>query len=99
MTPNRILVLMMLAIFVLSACSPATDSTSTPCDEEVSWEQAIEILNSGEVVSLAQLHNLEVSFVLENGCTIETIEPRIDDIFAEVQKCGEPCAMITLATE
>jgi len=105
MVSYRLCGLMMETVFVLSACSSGLDSevfndpTAMPCDEEVPWDQAIEILNSGEAVSVMQLHSLEVSFVLENGCRIRTIEPRIDDIFEEVRKCGELCAMIPLGTE
>jgi len=95
----RVFGLLVLAILVLGACNPASDPTAMPCDVEVTWDQAIEILNSGEAVSIEQLHSLEVSFVLENGCSIRTIEPRIDDIFEEVRKCGDLCATIPLATE
>jgi hypothetical protein len=95
----------LLGLLVLSACTPAPSPevvdhpTALPCNEEVTWSQAIDILNSGQVESVMQTHSLEVSFVLENGCRIWTIEPHIDDIFAEVQKCGDPCANISLATE
>jgi hypothetical protein len=87
------------------SCSPTPEPevlkspTALPCAEEVTWNQAIEILNSGQVESIMQSHNLEISFVLEGGCRIWTIEPRIDDIFEEVRKCGELCAMIPLGTE
>jgi hypothetical protein len=105
MVPYRGLSLFILAVFVLGACSPTpdpevfNDPVAMPCDEEVPWNQAIEILNSGQVESVLQLHSLEVSFVLKNGCRIRTIEPRIDDILEEVRKCGELCAMIPLGTE
>jgi hypothetical protein len=65
----------------------------------VSWEEAIEILNSGEVVGVYQLHNLEVTLQHRDGSWITTMEPRLDDIFREVDKCGSPCEGITLATE
>jgi hypothetical protein len=96
---------LLLCLLILSACTPAPgpevidDPTAVSCNGEVTWSQAIEILNSGQVESVMQAHNLKVSFVLENGCRIWTIEPRIDDIFEEVQKCGDLCARISLGTE
>jgi hypothetical protein len=95
----------LLGLLVLSACTPAPGTegidhpTAFPCNAEVTWSQAIEILNSGQVESVMQTHSLEVSFVLKDGCRIWTIEPHIDDIFAEVQKCGDLCANISLGTE
>jgi hypothetical protein len=90
---------------ILGACGPTPnqvpihDPTSLPCGEEVPWDQAIEILNSGQVESVLQLHNLQVTFILKNGCRIRTLEPQIDDVFEEVRKCGDLCSMISLGTE
>ena len=71
-----------------------------PADfREVTWDEAIEILNSGHVVQIAQSHSLDVQLALDDGTNIHTTEPGIDDIFDEVTKCGDPCATILLATE
>jgi hypothetical protein len=59
----------------------------------------VEILNTGEVEMVAQLHSLEVILTLKNGTEIRTVEPIIDAIFEEVEKCGQPCSQILLATE
>lgn len=105
MVSYRFFGLLILTVILISGCIPKPDTevfndpTMMPCDEEVPWNQAIEILKTGQVESIMQLHSLEVSFVLENGCLIRTIEPHIDDIFEEVRKCGELCAMIPLGTE
>jgi hypothetical protein len=82
---------------LLAGCGEAAEAT--PQDREVSWEEAIEILNNGEVVGVYQLHSLKVTLELEDGSMITTVEPRIDDIFDEVEKCGAPCEGIILATE
>ncbi|MGD8760401.1 MAG: hypothetical protein PVJ07_09135 [Anaerolineales bacterium] len=91
----------LLGAVILGACSsPAgSEPSEIPCGQQVSWEEAIEILNSGLVKLVAQFHSLEVELLVEDDCVVKTIEPRIDDIFAEVEKCGEPCADIMLATE
>jgi len=101
----RYLVVIAMTGLILGACGstpnqvPIQDPTSLPCDEEMPWDQAIEILNSGQVESVMQLHNLQVTLILKNGCRIWTLEPQIDDIFEEVRKCGDLCSMISLGTE
>ena len=67
--------------------------------DDVSWEQALEILYSGQVVAIYQLHNLEVTFELEDGSFVYTLEPIIDAIFHEKDNCGSVCNDIIMATE
>jgi hypothetical protein len=40
-----------------------------------------------------------VTLTLSNGATVTTIEPSIDEIFFEVERCGAPCVGIPMATE
>ncbi len=94
---KRWLFMVLLLGLLLAGCGGT--NSATPQNREVTWEEAIEILNSGEVVSVYQLHSLEVGLELEDGSMITTVEPRIDDIFHEVEKCGAPCQGIILATE
>ncbi len=86
-----------LMFFLLASCSSMADPTPYPA--EVDWETAVEILNLGDVKTVFQLHNLEVTLVMNDGNEIHTIEPVIDAIFDEVNKCGAPCGNIVLATE
>jgi hypothetical protein len=101
----RVYILVVITIILFSACAPASgveilnEPTALPCDVEVSWDQAIEILHTGQVESVAQLHSLEVSFMLKNGCRITTVEPRIDDIVQELGKCDDSCGVTSFATE
>ena len=85
-------------LILLSSCS-FIQGDPTPYPSEVDWETAIEILNSGEVQMVAQLHSLEVFLTMKDGSEIRTVEPTIDAIFEEVEKCGQPCSQIALATE
>lgn len=98
----RLLTLCGLACLVfallLSGCM-GIQVDPTPYPGEVAWETAIEILNSGDVEMVAQLHSLEVILSLQDGTEVRTIEPTIDSIFLEVEKCGQPCRNIILATE
>ena len=98
--PSQQVVGLVLIALLLSGCGgdPA-GRPATPYPSEVNWETAVEILNTGSVAMVAQLHSLEVTLTMEDGSEIRTVEPRIDAIFEEVEKCGEPCGEIILATE
>jgi hypothetical protein len=95
-------VLLILTI-VLAACSSNGEPTPQPGDEgypsEVKWEEAVELLYTGDVVGVTQLHNLTVTLEMKDGSQVKTIEPEIDAIFREIEKCGRPCEGMWLATE
>lgn len=63
------------------------------------WEEAVGILYSGQVRNVMQTHALEITLILKNGKIIKTKEPGIDDIFEEINKCGNSCKGIGIATE
>jgi len=95
---SRGAIVLLLFALLVSACG-GTQVEPTPYPSEVDWETAVEILNSGEVEMVAQLHNLDVMLTLKDGTEIHTVEPTIDAIFQEVEKCGQNCSQILLATE
>ena len=80
-----------------------TPYSSTPCfpstRKPISWEQAIDSLNSGDVVSVSQRHNLTVRLDMKDGFSIKTVEPHIDAIVQEIKKCGPVCKEILIITE
>lgn len=65
----------------------------------ISWEEAQTLILEGHVTQVTQLHNLSVYLTLEDGTTVQTIEPNIDDVFDVIEQCGDPCANIAIATE
>jgi hypothetical protein len=75
------------------------EPSSTSYPTEVDWETAVEILNTGEVEMVTQLHSLDVTLTLRDGSEIHTVEPTIDAILEQVEACGWPCSQIILATE
>ena len=75
------------------------EDTASSVNNEVSWSEALEILNQGDVKLISQLHNLEVSLLLNDGRTLTTVEPTIDAIFDAIAECGEPCSSVVLMTE
>lgn len=94
--PLSVLMIVLVSLF-LSGC--LGEGKSTPYPSQVEWDTAVEILNSGEVEMVAQLHSLEVILTLKDGTEIRTVEPSIDLIFQEVEQCGQTCRGIVLATE
>jgi len=88
-----------LLIFAASALAyfPLTQKPSNR--HSVSWENAITILNTGQVMSVFQSHHLDVTLSLKSRTVMTTKEPTIDAIFHEIQKCGDPCHNIEKWTE
>lgn len=90
------LLLATLLLALLAACAPS----SLPSDgAEIAWDEAVSLLHSGQVTQVFQAHSLRVVLTLRNGAQVSTMEPSIDAIFFEVERCGAPCANIALATE
>jgi FlaG/FlaF family flagellin (archaellin) len=86
-----------LLILILSACT--TNATPTSYPNEVNWETAVRIIHSGQVETVFQLHSLDVTLTMKDGSEVHTVEPFIDAVFQEVDKCGKPCEDIILITE
>jgi len=74
------------------------DSPISP-EAVVSWEEAEALILSGQVEQVAQAHSLEVTLYLRDGRQLSTTEPKIDEVFDVIGRCGEPCADMILATE
>jgi len=93
---KQLISLLIFACFLLTACAP----TELPEDgSSISWAQAVDLLYRGDVTAVMQAHSLDVWLTLTNAATVKTVEPYIDAIFDEVQRCGARCANIMLATE
>ncbi len=88
-----------LALLLLLITASCAGATPTPYPEEVDWETAVEILNTGDVEMVIQSHNLDVTLTMKDGSEIQTVEPTIDLIFVEIEKCGNPCSEILRVTE
>ena len=86
-------------LFVLLVTTGCTGTPATPYPADVEWETAVEILSAGDVEMVVQLHSLDITLTMKDGSEIHTVEPTIDAIFDEIEKCGEPCSQIALATE
>ncbi|MGD9094247.1 MAG: hypothetical protein PVF74_15470 [Anaerolineales bacterium] len=56
------------------------------------WEDAVVVINSGEVIEVYQAETLHVTLVLGSGTIILAKEPEIDEVFRIIEECGEPCS-------
>lgn len=83
--------------WLIQSIKIADSNSSWPA--EANWETAIAILNTGRVTEVVQSHHLEVTLTLEDGSQIKTVEPALDDIFREIERCGNVCREILLGTE
>jgi hypothetical protein len=66
---------------------------------EVTWAQAVAMIENGEVVQVMQTHDLKVYLTFWDGRTLVTVEPEIDEIIRVIEACGETCKEIKIATE
>jgi hypothetical protein len=90
--------LLFLVISITLAGCDDSSLNQTP-KKDYTWQEALELLNDGQVKSVAQAHDLTVVFDLKNGQEFAVKEPSIDAIFEEVNSCGKPCADLELITE
>ncbi len=67
--------------------------------DRISWEDALTLLYSGEVMGVGQSHDLTVSLTLHDWSSIITRESKIDEIYEVLRSCGEICSSISYATE
>jgi hypothetical protein len=87
------------ALTILLLTMGCAGRTATPYPSDVDWATAVRILNTGEVETVVQAHSLDVILTMKDGSNIHTVEPQIDAIFDEIEKCGRLCSQIALATE
>jgi hypothetical protein len=93
--------IVVLALLIVAASALAYFPLTRPPSNRtiVSWEEAIMVLQTGQVTRVIQTHQLYVSLWLKNGSVIITKEPAIDAISYELGKCGDPCKNIVFGTE
>jgi hypothetical protein len=93
------IVVLGLLIVAVSALAYFQLTVPPPSRTIVSWEEAIAVLQTGQVTRVIQTHQLYVSLWLKNGSVITTKEPNIYAISYELNKCGDPCKNIVFGTE
>jgi hypothetical protein len=94
-------IILLLAALVLSACNTGNvpNPPTTGDSSVITWDKAVELINSGDVKQVSQTHSLDVTLDMINGEVYKTIEPSIDEVFKVIDACGDPCKDMILATE
>ena len=98
-----------LALAVLTACA-GDDDDAVPTDEptpspivtgvtEITWEEAVALLESCHVVTAGQTHSLDVGLTMDDGREFTTTEPEIDDVFGVVNRLEPDCRPGQMYTE
>lgn len=97
---RNLIAIVLLVSVLLTACAAGGEKIEpTPLPPQMEWEDAVSLLKTGEVMQVTQLHNKTVYLTLKDGQETMTVEPALDDIFDQIQKCGASCSNIVLAME
>ncbi|MBN2550108.1 MAG: hypothetical protein JXB15_13170 [Anaerolineales bacterium] len=67
--------------------------------DEVYWNQAVAMIQNGEVTKVMQAHSLQVTLTLKDGRALITLEPEMDAVLQVITECGDLCQGIQIATE
>lgn len=65
----------------------------------IDWSQAEVLILDGEVSEVYQAHTLHVTLVLTDGNIALSVEPKMDQVFDVVERCGDLCKDVIKATE
>ncbi|SRR6266568_141758 len=97
---KRFWILALFLLIVVASALAYFPLTQQPSNRHrISWENAIAILNTGQVIRVFQTHHLDVTLTLKNETVLTTREPTIDAVFHEIVRCGDPCQNIVRGTE
>ncbi len=77
-----------------SALYPAAKDGDT-----VTWDQAVAMLQNGEVAKVTQSQSLKVILSLKDGRSLNTTEPSFDDVVKVIAACGDKCKDIVVTNE
>ena len=66
---------------------------------EISWNEAVKIIENCEAKMIFQSHALDIEINLEDGKRVRAKEPVIDEVFNIYNNVREKCGVIPIATE
>ena len=95
----RTLAAALLALSLACAAAPPQPTPSQLARGEISWEEALALIRSGEVHSVSQTHALEVALRTRTGARYTTREPEIDAVLRAVRELAPNAGEIAIATE
>jgi hypothetical protein len=85
---------------ILSTFRFVGSSSSSGNKNEISWEEAVELIKNCQVTMVSQTHSRDVYLSLRDGTSRSTVEPRIDMVSQEAGNASDKCGFgILIATE
>jgi hypothetical protein len=74
-----------------SNSSPETSIITPPPLTEISWDQAVSLLQECQIQTIFQKRNLEVTLTGKNNQVYKTIEPKFNDIIYQSNHLRSDC--------
>jgi isocitrate dehydrogenase len=65
--------------------------TSIPVIKEITWPEAVNLIQNCKIKSIFQKRKLEVTLTDKEGTVLKTIEPKFNDIFNEINHLRSDC--------
>lgn len=65
----------------------------------ITWAQTVTLIQSQQVTSVVQSHDLSLLVTLADGRSLLAQQPEIDAILEVIRDCGDPCKNIAVASE
>lgn len=65
---------------------------------EISWDQAVTIIRSGQVTQILQAGDLKVTLMLKDGRSLISTAPVAEAAKQVIQECGDACKDISLTS-
>lgn len=85
--------------FVIDIDAIPTEEPEPTLLKDISWDDAQKLILNCDVTLVAQTHSLDVSLDLKDGSVVTAREPKIDAVFALVEKARKTCGDIMMMTE
>ncbi len=76
-------------IVAVSDVPPPPPVTYTP--RAVKWDEAVDLIHQGVVVSVTQGRNRQVILYMEDGSRYFSTAPVENAIYVEIERCGAAC--------
>jgi len=66
---------------------------------EIEWGDAEDIIMNGAISQITQTHDGVLILKTREGVVFVTQQPEVDEVFKVIERCGDLCADILVATE
>lgn len=89
----------LLLAIILSVYTSMSIASSPPMRENIPWEEAVEIIKTGQATLVRQSSNLDVTIILKTAALISTRQPQLNDVLEVIKQCGDACKDIKIVSD